>query len=204
MSKVIKVRFKENQGAEDIFISTGIPKKVYIRQPAQNKKQVVWTTATKAGIGYEASSPLKAGVSVCVIKGGKKEKTTVFTEVMEAQESSEATFAEKAEPFSYEHLAGNAKICAADLHLHPYEDWSRWLLSDCEQYHYTGYPDNWLHFGTSEVSKKTIETLDIMGAQYPVVETIWKHKINGRTWKVIEITDAQGNTVELCGYGFPI
>lgn len=202
MPKVIEVRFKTQQGAEDLFISTGFPKKAYIRQPAPNKTHIIWTTATKCDSGYEADTPLKAGVTVRVVSGTKKGKKTLFEEVMQNADVSNSLFAEKKELFSYEQVAQAAKNYVKQLSLQPYERWSQWLLQETHRHNYTGYQDNWLHFGTNCTHAEVIEKLDIMGAYYNAEESTWTHMVCSNTWKVVEIKDHNGNIVELCGYAF--
>lgn len=202
MPKVIEVRFKAQQGAEDLFIGTGFPKKVYIRQPAQDKTQVVWTTASKCGNGYKADTPLKADVSVRVISGTKKDKKTLFEEVMRGTDAASPVFAEKKELFSCELLAQAAKDYVKQLSLQTYERWSQWLLRETRRHNYTGYQDNWLHFGTNCTHTEVFEKLDVMGVYYNVEESTWNHMVCSNTWKVVQIKDPNGNVVELCGYDF--
>lgn len=203
MPKVIEVKYKEQQGAEELYISTGVPKKVYIRQTCQDKERVVWTTATQHSGGYEASSPIKAGVIIRVVLGSKKEKITLFEETMEADADGAVT-AEKKERFACEQLKAAVEEFSQKLALHDYDSWAKWLLKDCAKHNYTGYQDNWLHFGTVPSDEVEVETLNIIGVPYKVVMTSWRHMVCEKTWKVVEIRDTKSNVLELCGYSYDV
>lgn len=201
MAKVIEVKFYAQQGSEELYVSAN-GKTMYIRQPMQTNERVVWTTATKWSGGYEADTPIKAGITMKVISGNRrKDKVIHFEEVLEAGESG-STSAEKKEFFVHEQLANAAKGYVKEKALRPYDSWAKWLLNDTSKYNYTGYPDNWLHFGTDVLETQHIDTLNILGHTYSVVETAWKHQICGKTWNVVEIKDTKGSVVELCGIAF--
>lgn len=201
MSKVIEVKFLAQQGAEDLFVRASGPRKVYIRQPLPGVDRVVWLTATKCNAGYEADSPLKAGITVRVIKGKRNSKEVLFEEKMEA-ESGCTPSASKEDFFSYEQLKNAAKEIAKRLGLHTYDSWAKWLLNERTRFNYDGYADNWLHFGTKPGSTTAEDPIEIVGVTHSVFVTEWKHLVCDKTWTVVEIRDNKGNTLELCGYGF--
>ena len=201
MPKVIEVRFKEHQGAEELYISSGIPKKVYIRQPRQDSKEVLWLTATKSGNGYEASSPVKVGIVMRVVVGVKKKKETLFEETVVA-DGTGAPYSEKVEHFACDQLRTAAKNIVTQHSLHTFESWKKWLLDERSKYRYEGCDDNWLFFGTEPGRSEVVETLNIIGVPYTVTSTPWRHMACSKTWNVLEIKDAQGNVLELCGYSY--
>ena len=69
-------------------------------------------------------------------------------------------------------------------------------------YDYVGYADNWLHFGTNVLEQETIGHFEVFGCPFSVEKTKWQHMVCGKIWDVIEIKDALGNVVELCGIAF--
>lgn len=201
MSKVIQVAFHKQQGANELYITVGVPKRLYIRQMTPGENRVVWATATKWKEGYEADTPLKAGITVKVISGLKKNRIEHFEESMEADETGLVS-AEKKEFFMSEQLQNASKSYAKQLALKTYDSWAKWLLNETSRYGYDGYPENWLHFGTDELEKQTIADLNILGRPFYVEETKWKHAVCGKVWRVVEIKDSQNNTVELCGIAY--
>lgn len=202
MSKVIEVKFKGQQGAEELYIGTGLTKKVYVRQPLPGEERVVWLTATKTEAGYEASSPIKAGTVIRVVAGVKKEKTVIYEEIMEADETGADPSAERVEHFACDQLKATAKNLVKELGLHSYDSWAKWLLNERTRFGYTGYPDNWLHYGTTPVTTREHECVAIIGVPYKIVATEWRHMICGKNWVVYELKDTHGNVMELCGYQF--
>ena len=202
MGKVIEVKFYAQQNAEELYISTS-GRKFYVRQPIQDTDRVLWTTASKWDGGYEADTPIKAGITIRVVSGAKRrEKITHFEELMEANPETGTVSAEKKEFFLSEQLANGKKAIIKSHDLHTYDQWSRWLLNETTRYDYTGYPENWLHFGTDRLEQEQVDTLNIFGHNYPVIATNWKHSICDKTWTVYEIQDAKGNIVELCAYQY--
>lgn len=201
MPKVIEVKFNAQNGADDLFISTGFPKKFYVRQPLSDGKRVAWLTASKQG-DHEPDTPIKAGTTMRVVAGIKKEKATLFEEVMEVDDANTTSSAQKNERFSGELIDATVQELIKGLGLHDYDGWSKWLLSERERFGYTGYPDNWLHFGTTPVVTREHECVNILGASYMIVATEWRHMICGKNWVVYELKDSAGNVIELCGYQF--
>ena len=201
MAKVIEVKFYAQQGAEELYISAN-GKTMYIRQPSQESDLVVWATASKWSGGYEADTPIKAGITMKIVSGSRrKDKVIHYEEIMVADESG-AVFAEKKAFFVSEQLTNAAKGFVKQRSLRTYDSWKKWLLNDTSKYNYTGYTDNWLHFGTEMLDKQTVEALDIFGHPYSVEETTWRHQVCGKTWSVVEIKDAKGNVAELCGIAY--
>lgn len=201
MGKVIQVQFHKQMGTEELYFRLGSKKKAYVRQPLQGSDRVVWASATKWREGFEADAPLKAGVTVKVVSGPRKERVIHFEEVMEADESG-AVSAAKQELFIREQLENASKGYIKQMGLKTYDSWAKWLLNEAPKHDYDGYPDNWLHYGTDELERQQIDTLNILGALYYVEESKWQHKVCGKTWTVIEIKDANDNVVELCGIAY--
>lgn len=201
MGKVIQVQFHSQVGAEELYFRLGSKKKAFIRQPLQGSNRVVWASATKCPEGFEADAPLKAGVTIKAVSGPRKERVVHFEEVMKADENGTVS-AEKQSLFTREQLEDASKEFVKKMGLKTYESWSKWLLKEAPKHDYDGYPDNWLHYGTDELERQKIETLNILGALYHVEESKWRHKICGKTWTVIEIKDDKDNVVELCGYAY--
>lgn len=203
MSKVIEVKYSALQNADEIYIGTSIPKKLYIRQAGQNKEHAIWSLATKTADGYEAGTPIKAGVTIQVVMGNKKEKLTLFEETVQ-EDVNGVLYAEKAEHFVSDQLKNAMKELNKKLSLHNYDSWAKWLLKDCSKYNYTGYQDNWLHFGTVLDDEANVETITIVGVPYTVIMASWRHMVTDKTWKVVEIRDAKSSVMELCGYSYDV
>lgn len=201
MPKVIDVNFRGLQGTQELYISTGVPKKIYIRQSMQDNNHSVWMTANKAGNSYEASTPVKAGIIIRIVKGAKKEKNILFVETIEA-DAIDTTYSEKTMPMVCDYLKEEAKAFAAAMYLHDYGEWKEWLLNKRAQYRYCGNEENWLYFGSEITRVQQIDTIDVFGVSFPVIETEWKHMVYGESWKVVEIKDEYGAVVLLCGYKF--
>lgn len=201
MGKVIQVQFHKQMGAEELYFRLGSKKKAYVRQPLQGSNRVVWASATKWREGFEADAPLKAGVTIKVVSGPRKERVVHFEEVMETDENGVVSAA-KREFFTREQLEHASKGYIKKMGLKDYDSWAKWLLNEATKHDYDGYSDNWLHYGTDELDRQEIETLNILGAIYHVEESKWQHKVCGKTWTVIEIKDAKGNVAELCGIAY--
>lgn len=203
MSKVINVRFLAQMPGDqgELYLSAGIPKKAYIRQPVEDdKNKVIWLSARKWKDCYEADVPLKADTTIHVIHGKGKNKTVLFEENMVADGVNVS--AEKNEHFIVEQICMAVKEQISQMSLHTQERWARWLQSVAPQYGYSGYADNWLYFGTESTEREIVGTLEFIGVTYSVVATTWKHKVCDKTWRVIEIQNAQDQTVALCGYDY--
>lgn len=203
MSKTIEVQFLSQLPDEkgEVYSGTKLFTKTYIRQPMPDGKRVTWLVATKWDGKIEAGTPLPAGTTIKVVVPAKKETVTLFSETIEA-DGSGVLSANKEEFFSFEQIQNAVRHYCKDMSLHTQEQWTKWLQRDAPQFNYTGYPDNWLHFGTALTQAETIGSLDIIGIPYTVTSTVWKHMVSSKTWNVIEIKDANEATVALCGYEY--
>ena len=201
MPKIIEVKFMQHQDADELYISTGLFKKVYCRSASSDDSRVVWATTKKHESGYESNSPVKADITFRVVMGKKENKVILFEETTEADASGAVT-AGKQERFTSDQLKTAVAELRQKLSLHTYEDWAKWLLKDCAKHSYTGYQDNWLNFGTVPEETTQVETLEIIGQTYTVALTQWRHMVCDKIWKVVEIRDAKSNVMELCGYSY--
>lgn len=201
MGKIIEMRLQRQQGEADIYTKGGILPKTYIRQPAQDKNNVQWMIAKKVDNGFAAGKPLKAGVCARVVRGKRKEKETVFEELMLSDEVG-TSYCDKNHPFVGEQLQAEGQTFARENGLHDYEAWKKWLLVDCVHYNYKGNDDNWLYFAALEIASQVVAHLDIQGHPYIILETQWRHQVSHKTWSVYEIKDRNDNVVVLCGIGY--
>ena len=202
MSKVIEVKYKQQQDDNELYVSTGFLERHYFRQPSSDKNRVIWSVAKETRDGCEVGAPVKAGTTIRVVIGKKKEKVVLFEETVTADEVNGAVSAEKRENFVCDLLKEAVEGLSQKLSLHDYESWAKWLLKECAKHNYTGYQDNWLHFGTRPAEEVEVETLEILGHTFTVVMTDWSHMVCDKTWKVVEIRDANNNALELCGYSY--
>lgn len=203
MPKTIEVQFLSQLPDEkgELYSGVGIGKKVYVRQPVQNEDRVQWFVSTKWNGQHETGTPLPAGTTVKVVAVEKKEKKLLFSETIEA-DSSGVFSAHKEEFFSFEQIQNIAHKYFKELELHSREKWSKWLFREAPKYNYTGYPSNWLEFGTTEDQQEILDTPEIIGIKYIVTSTPWKHMVSSQTWNVIEIRDADGQVVAISGYQY--
>lgn len=177
-NKVIEVRFKCQQGAEDLFYSPET-KRVYARQRANVDDIVFWTTTSKWSQGYEADCPIREGITMRVIdyKG-----QACFEETLEKDTWNGGTSAEKKGPFYDEVLKAHARDAEDHYRLKTYEQWKEWLCSYQEQYGYKGYYDNWLYWEVQTVVEKEIERYELFDGPAYLYKQTMKHKICGKKW----------------------
>lgn len=202
MARIIEVRLKDQQGEADLYTKGIIFKKVYIRQTAQDNNDVQWLAAKKADSGYEAGKPVKAGVTVRVVKGKRKEKETIFEEMTVLDESGFPRVDTKAYSFVHEQVPAEAKDYAQQNKLYTLDAWKKWLLVDCAHYSYKGSEENWLYFAARKLNEQAVVDLDIQGRAYTIWQTQWKHQVSQKTWSVYEIKNPNGEVVTLCGIAY--
>lgn len=205
MSKTIEVQFLSQLPDEkgEVYSGTKLFTKTYIRQPMPDGKRVTWLVATKWDGKIEAGTPLPAGTTIKVVVPAKKETVTLFSETIEA-DGSGVLSANKEEFFSFEQIQNIANKYSKQMHLHSWDKWSKWLLREAPKYNYSGYTDNWLEFGTSENQQEILDTVEIIGIQYTVTSTPWKHMVSTQTWNVVEIKDLNGQVVAVSGYQYSV
>lgn len=95
-SKTLKVKFKSRQDSEDLYYCPE-NKRVYVRQPANVPSIVFWYSSSKWSGGYEASCPIREGITFSVDIDGVE-----YQETLEEDTWNSGTSAKKVIPFSWE------------------------------------------------------------------------------------------------------
>jgi len=97
-SKIYHVKFKETKRGtgEDLYFCSE-NRKVYIRQSANVPDIVFWLSSSKWSGGYEASCPIREGISFVVEHDGVE-----YTETLVEDTWNSGTSAKKMLPFSWE------------------------------------------------------------------------------------------------------
>lgn len=206
MGKIIKVRFITTQGAEDLYknIDSG---KIYARIPANVDSIVFWTTTSKWTGGYEADCPIRAGIKMQVVD---KDENILFEEELREDNWNGGTSAEKRGLFYREAVKGVEEKLIGDRNLRgfehrvrSYEEWKKWLASAMDKHEYKGYRENWLHYEIEEMNGTVIETPVILGHKHRVFEISCRHKICGKKWMEIRMSDLdQLPCSDIVGYVF--
>ena len=124
-NRVIEVKFKCQQDAEDLFYSPETHK-VYARQRSNATGVVFWCTTSKWSRGYEASCRIREGITMRVLDYKDR---VCFEETLVHDDWNGGTSAEKKGPFSDEILKAISEEVAKEYNLKRYEDWSKWLDS---------------------------------------------------------------------------
>lgn len=204
--RILTVTFMATQNAEDLFCRKET-KRVYARQPANVNDIVFWTTTSKWTGGYEADCPIKAGITMQVVD---KDGNVLFEEDLREDEWNGRTSAEKKGPFYREavrdlsaKLRDEINLRGAEQRVRSYEEWKKWLVSVKNECGYKDYVDNWLHYEVEEMNSVVINTPVILGHKHKVFEITYKHKVCGKEWKEIRVSDLdQLPYGEICGYIF--
>ncbi len=197
--RVIKVRFMAIQNAEELYRSVECPSRVYVRQPCNRKDRVLWLTSTKWQGGYEADCTLRAGITMQVVD---KNGLLLFEETVEEDPRSCDSSAQKNKPFSYEQYRSACQTYAEKHNLRSHNEWRSWLLDERQAVRASESDDNWLYFETTEIQRKIIALIVIMGVPYNFVATEMKHKLCNKTWTIVELQDANRDSMGICGYTF--
>lgn len=206
MGKIISVKFMATQGAEDLYrnVESG---RVYARQPANVDSIVFWTTTSKWTGGYEADCPIRAGITMRAVD---KNGGVIFEEELREDNWNGGTSAEKKGLFYREAVRNISMKLIDDRNLRgytqrvrSYEEWKKWLSSVKDEYGYKDYIENWLHYEVEEMHSVVIKTPVILGHKHKVFEITCRHRICGKEWKEIRISDLdQLPYGEICGYIF--
>lgn len=203
MNNVLTVTYKSSQNGEDLFWCKET-KKVYIRQP-MTESGVVWLTTSKWVGGYEASCPMREGLTMRVVD---KSGTMLFEEKIEKSESGDGyTYASKNGDFSYEAIRKIVNEFKKKLgngfknKLTSYEDWKKWILSDKEKYGNTDYDDNWMFYWLEETYLKVIDSRYCLGEKVYIGEQGCRHKVSGKEWiEYLVLSEDKIVTLELIGF----
>ena len=203
-NNIRRVHYIATQGAEDLF---RCPEngRVYCRQPLEKGEHplVRWCTTSKWSGGYEADSPLKAGLEMQVTNPAGND--VLFAETIVASEYYCGSVAEKKAPFIDEVYRSTASEIQKKHNLASYEQWKKWLLSDKDVFGYTGCDDNWLFAEVNVVNSVILERVKILGYEYPVIAQGYTHKISGKSWVYCSLAapwTLGSSTVAICGYQF--
>lgn len=206
MGKIISVKFMATQGAEDLYrnVESG---RVYARRPANVDSIVFWTTTSKWTGGYEADCPIRAGITMRAVD---KDGGVIFEEELREDNWNGGTSAEKKGLFYREAVRNISMKLIDDRNLRgytqrvrSYEEWKKWLSSVKDEYGYKDYIENWLHYEVKEMGSIVIKTPVILGHKHKVFEITCRHRICGKEWKEIRISDLdQLPYGEICGYIF--
>lgn len=197
--KIITVRFMARQGCEDLYKCerTG---KVYARQPANSKKYVYWYTTTKWSGGYEASAPVRSGITFRVIDGSGN---TLFEEVMIPSTSDTGSCAITHGDFLSEMLKDEARKYGETLHLLSHEEWRKRLAEEKAKHGFSGLMDNWIYCESDTETRVVIDTVKMLGKEKHIVLEKCKHRLCDLEWFSVVVTDLSMDITEaLCGYAF--
>lgn len=192
------VHFMEVQDAEDLYRchENG---KVYVRQQCDTS-HVRWLTSSKWRGGYEASGPLKAGITMRVVDGTG---AVLFEERLGVEEGYDYTVAPKASGFSWEEIRKIGDSICSSEGLRSYNDWKIWLMRAAKEHKYTGYTENWLWWEVEYEKCRTLARSEYLGRTVYVTIQKATHKISGQTWEVVEVKDqSKLDTLHICGYIF--
>lgn len=196
-NRVLQVRFKETQSAEDLYYCPET-KKVYVRQPSNVSDKVLWYTSSKWTSGYEANCPIKAGITMQVVD---EFYNVLFEETLETDEWNGGTSAKKVGEFRRESINRICSAYASEHGLSSYEEWKKWLNEDIEKYQYKDYVDNWLYCERFELGRIVLADVDVIGVHCVIVRCKCKHRISGKTWEETELYDEKKGICEgVCGY----
>ena len=110
-NRVIEVKFKCQQDAEDLFYSPETHK-VYARQRSNATGVVFWCTTSKWSRGYEASCRIREGITMRVLDYKDR---VCFEETLVHDDWNGGTSAEKKGPFSDEILKAISEEVAKDI-----------------------------------------------------------------------------------------
>ncbi|MBQ7818476.1 MAG: hypothetical protein IJ341_02145 [Bacteroidales bacterium] len=199
--KTIEVIFLKNQGAEDIFHSATDIKKLYVRQPCNNKANVCWLTGNKWAGGVEASTPLKADIEIRVISVQDNLNVIHYTETTKELSESDDTFAEKQFPFSYEFYKEKAAEYLSVHSLKTHSEWKEWLLGYKKFFKPETLNDNWLYFYVDTMpSSMRFAKIPYIGKKCYLYKEHCFHRIARLWWNCYTLIDDSGNTLEICGY----
>ncbi len=192
------VQFMEVQDAEDLYRCRENGK-VYVRQQCDNT-HVRWLTSIKWTGGYEASGPLKAGITMRVVDGSDN---ILFEERLHVEEGYCETVADKAGGFSWEEIK---KIGATFLDLEKlrsYNEWKMWMEQAAKEYQYTGYLENWMWCEVEYEKPFVLAKAEYLGKTAYVTFQKATHTISGQTWIVFEVRDnSKLDVLHICGYKF--
>jgi len=192
------VRFMEVQDAEDLYRCQENGK-VYVRQQC-DKTHVRWLTSIKWRGGYEASCPLKAGITMRVVDSNDN---VLFEERLVVEDGYSDTVAPKACGFSWEELRRLGDSICASQKLRSYDEWKKWLMQAALEHGYTGYRENWLWWEVEYEKCRTLACSEYLGKTAYITIQKAIHKISGQTWEVVEIKDqSKLDTLHICGYIF--
>ena len=198
-NRIIEVKYKCQQGAEDLFYSPET-KRVYARQRANVDDIVFWCTTSKWSQGYEADCPIREGITMKVLDYKNR---TCFEETLVADTWSGGTSAKRTGPFSDEVLNVFEREIKQEHCLKTYEQWKEWLCSSQEQFGYTGYKDNWMYWETKKESSTILKAFDFFDGPVYLYKEVMVHKICGKRWIEYEIRrKGEDSTMVLCGYEF--
>lgn len=195
--KTITVRFMAQQGCEDLYrcVDTG---KVYARQLARSKKYVYWYTTTKWSGGYEASSPVRSGVTFRVIDGSGN---VLFEELMIPSTSDTGSCAISHGNFLSEMLKDEARKYGETLNLLSHEEWRKRLVAEKSKQGYTGMMDNWIYCEFDTETRAVIDTVKMLGKEKHIVLEKCKHRLCDLEWFSVIVTDLSMDITEaICGY----
>lgn len=196
-NKVITVKYKCTQNAEDLFVGVE-NNKVYARQPANIDNVVLWLSTSKWSGGYEADCPIREDITMRVVD---KFNHIIFEEILEKDGRNGGTSAKKVGEFKREAVT---RICAEYAKIHSlvgYEEWKKWLIADITKYQYKDYVDNWLYWERATLGKIVVADVTIIGIPYKIVRVKCRHRISGKTWEETELWDQKQEICEgICGY----
>ena len=197
--KTITVSFMAQQGCEDLYrcVVTG---KVYARQPARSKKYVYWYTTTKWAGCYEASAPVRSGITFRAVDGSGN---TLFEELMIPSTSDTGSCAITHGDFLSEMLKDEARKYGETLHLLSHEEWRKRLAAEKTKHGYTGLMDNWIYCESDTETRVVIDTVKMLGKEKHIVLEKCKHRLCDHEWFSVIVTDLSMDVTEaICGYAF--
>lgn len=176
MSNIRKVVYKESQGAEDLFWCRAT-NRIYIRQPTNDKSKVVWLTSSKWTGGYEASCPMREGLTMRVVD---RAGNILFEEKIEKLNDAGDTYARKNGDFASEAIQRLAAEFGDSLSSH--KEWRSWLLADKEKYRCADYDDNWLYSMSVVENLRIIGTRFFLGKKAYLAEQKCRHEVSDKKW----------------------
>lgn len=192
------VKFKETQGAEDLFFCPD-RNTVYLRQPCDDD-YVRWLTTSKWAGGYEANAPMRTGLTIRVIGDNGD---TLFEEEITKQPGYSDTVAAKKASFHADVLKDMTADMQKRYSLKGYDEWRNWLLQ-MKPASYAGYDDSWLFCENQTVELKHVEAIRVYGKVHSLVRYHIRHKLSGAEYTEYHLESKNGLVVSHFGYGFPL
>lgn len=210
MSEIRKVQYMHSDNSVDLYRRVDGTRRgvVYarmplIRLPAQGNatecKVAQWLTTSRWSGGYEASGPVKAGLTFEIVDENQTLYTEEVSEELCQQGLPGAAYA--VAPFYDDACKAEAAAVEQTFNLQPHKKWREWLLTDMPE---GEEPDNWLYCSSSTICVHMLHQVFVLGKRYVAQATRYRHNASGKEWWAYTIDETKGNkvisTIAICGY----